>query len=95
MQDLHITGALSEIMGRHRLTQSALSTASGLRVGTISALYHDRTDSVSKATLTKLIRGLRVLTGTPYDVGDLFRCNAGRTGAGVTSPHGPTPTNAH
>lgn len=88
MQDLHITGALSEIMGRHRLTQSALSTASGLRVGTISALYHDRTDSVSKVTLTKLIRGLRVLTGKPYDVGDLFRCEAEQSAPGMESPRG-------
>lgn len=88
MQDLYITGALSEIMGRHRLTQSALSTASGLRVGTISALYHDRTDSVSKATLTKLILGLRVLTGKPYDVGDLFRCEAVQNAPGMESPRG-------
>lgn len=59
-------------MGRHRLSQVALARASGLRPATLSALYHDRTNSISKATLARLLEGLRKLTGRAYRAGDLL-----------------------
>ncbi|WP_217449187.1 helix-turn-helix transcriptional regulator [Deinococcus sp. JMULE3] len=60
-------------MGRHRLTQTALAQANGLRPATISALYHDRTDAIAKGTLTRLLAGLHHLTGVPYQVGDILQ----------------------
>ena len=38
-----IVCVLSEVMGRHRISQTALAQACGLRPATIHALYHDRT----------------------------------------------------
>lgn len=69
----HIVCCLSEIMGRHRLTQKAVAQASGLRPGTISALYHDQTEAITKTTLSRVIEGLQKLTGMTYDVGDILQ----------------------
>lgn len=55
------------------MSQVALAHASGLRPATISALYHDRTDSVGKATLARLLEGLRRLTGVAYGAGELLQ----------------------
>lgn len=73
MKEPYISSGLSELLGRHRLSQSALARASRLQPGTISALYHDRTDSISLVTLAKIVSGLRVLTGQPYTAADLLR----------------------
>ena len=64
---------LSEVMGRHRVSQTALAQACGLRPATIHALYHDRTNSVTWDVLARLLLGLQALTGEPYDMGDVFR----------------------
>lgn len=62
---------LSEIMGRHRIKQTELARASELRLATISALYHDQTDALSKRVVARVLMGLRDLTGQEYTVGDL------------------------
>lgn len=67
---------LSEVMGRHRIRQAALARVSGLRPGTIHALYHERTTAVSLEVLASLLHGLRVLTGVAYTAGDVFRYQA-------------------
>ena len=72
MPEFEITCKLSEIMGRHRITQTALAKASGLRPGTISALYHDRTCAITKSALADLIRGLRSLSDMDYDAADVL-----------------------
>lgn len=63
---------LSEIMGRHRIKQTELARASELRLATVSALYHDQTDALSKRVVARVLMGLRDLTGQQYTVGDLF-----------------------
>ncbi len=63
---------LSEIMGRHRIKQTDLARASELRLATVSALYHDQTDALSKRVVARVLMGLRDLTGQQYTVGDLF-----------------------
>ncbi|CAM4059512.1 helix-turn-helix transcriptional regulator [Deinococcus marmoris] len=68
-----IVCVLSEVMGRHRVSQTALAQATGLRPATIHALYHDRTSSVTWDVLARLLMGLHALTHEPYEMGDLFR----------------------
>ena len=68
-----IVCVLSEVMGRHRISQTALAQACGLRPATIHALYHDRTNSVTWDVLARLLTGLQALTGEPYSMGDVFR----------------------
>lgn len=63
---------ISELMGRHRIKQTELAEATGLRLATINALFHDRTSSVSKDTMARIVQALRRMTGRPYTVGDLF-----------------------
>ncbi|KEF35796.1 hypothetical protein RDMS_00015 [Deinococcus sp. RL] len=63
---------LSEIMGRHRIKQTELAQAGELRLATVNALFHDRSGSVSKETMARVVEGLRRITGHPYTVGDLF-----------------------
>lgn len=64
---------ISELLGRHRLSQTALAKASGIRQATINALYHNRTTSVSLRVMYRLLNGLQELTGEPYEIGDVFR----------------------
>ncbi|GGO38352.1 helix-turn-helix domain-containing protein [Deinococcus humi] len=68
-----IVCVLSEVMGRHRINQTALAQASGLRPATIHALYHDRTTSVTWDVLARLLVGLQTLTNEAYEIGDVFR----------------------
>ena len=68
-----IVCVLSEVMGRHRISQTALAQACGLRPATIHALYHDRTSSVTWDVLARLLMGLQALTHEPYEMGDVFR----------------------
>lgn len=63
---------LSQIMGRHRITQTQLAQASRLRPATVHALYHDRTGTISKYVLARVFMGLHKLTGKEYGVGDLL-----------------------
>lgn len=67
-----IRSHLSEIMGRHRIKQTELAEASGLRYATINDFYNGKSKRVDFATITGLVQGLRRLSGHPYTVGDLF-----------------------
>lgn len=73
---------LSEIMGRHRMTQSALAASSGLLPATIHDLYHGRTTSITFVGLARLLHGLNRLTGRDYHAGDLFHLH-------TEAPHTP------
>lgn len=64
---------LSEIMGRHRITQAALAKASNVRPGSIGALYHEQTYAISLSMLASVLHGLEQLTGVPYHAGDLLK----------------------
>lgn len=59
-------------MGRHRIKQSDLAQAGGLRYATLNDLYNGKSKRVDFATIAGLIAGLRRLTGRDYSVGDLL-----------------------
>ena len=64
---------LPVVMAEHRLTQRKLAEASGVRQATISQLYNETGKGVQFDTLTRLIDGLKKLTGKSYTVGDLLQ----------------------
>lgn len=68
-----VTVHLSEVLGRHRIKQTELAKAGGLRLATVNALYHNKTDTVSKLVLARVLMGLHYLTGVEYTVADLIR----------------------
>lgn len=59
-------------MGRHRVKQTALAEASGLRYATVNALYNGKTERVDFSTLAAVLDGLNTLTGKHYGVADLL-----------------------
>ena len=59
-------------MGRHRIKQTELAQASGLRYATINDLYNGKSKRIDFATMGGVILGLRRISGHPYTVGDLF-----------------------
>ena len=67
-----VTVHLSELLGRHRIKQTDLAKAGGLRLATVNALYHNKTDTISKLVLARVLTGLRELTGEEYTVADLI-----------------------
>ena len=67
-----IRNILPEVMGRHRIKQTALAEAAGLRYATVNALYNGKTERVDFSTLAAVLDGLSVLTGERYTVADLL-----------------------
>lgn len=67
-----IRNALPELMGRHRIKQTALAEAARLRYATVNALYNGKTERVDFDTLAAVLDGLNALTGERYTVGDLL-----------------------
>lgn len=74
-QRAQVQWMLSEVMGRHRISQKALAEASDVRVASIHAMYHERTESVTLVMLASVLTGLRNLTGVSYGVSDLLKIN--------------------
>lgn len=70
MGDIRVN--LPEVMGRHRIKQTELTEASGLRYATINDLYNGKSKRLDFATMAGIVKGLRILSGRPYTVGDLF-----------------------
>lgn len=54
---------LSEIMGRHRITQSELIRRTGIRPGTVSKMYHERTQRLEMDHLNKICKVLKCQPG--------------------------------
>lgn len=73
IQQTKVRCVLSEVMGRHRITQTALAKASRVRPGSIGALYRDQTQAISMHMMGRILHGLHELTGVPYTPDDLFR----------------------
>lgn len=63
---------LSEILGRHRISQRQLAQRAGLRTATVSALYNERVKGVEFGTLAAIVNALQELTGQPYTAADLL-----------------------
>ena len=76
----NIRNALPEIMGRHRIKQTALAEAAGLRYATVNALYNGKTERVDFDTLAAVLDGLHTLTGKTYTVSDLLEYKAASSG---------------
>ncbi len=57
---------ISELLGRHKMTQKALADATGIREATISNLYHEVTKRIEIEHIDKLCEALHC------QVGDLF-----------------------
>ncbi|MGI6286679.1 helix-turn-helix transcriptional regulator [Neomoorella humiferrea] len=45
---------VSELLGRHKMTQKSLSEKTGIRPGTVSALYHETVKRLEIEHLNKL-----------------------------------------
>lgn len=63
---------LTEVMGRHRIKQTELAQASGLRYATVNDLYNGKSTRLDLTTMAGVVAGLRQITGHPYTVGDIF-----------------------
>lgn len=59
-------------MGRHRIKQSVLAEAAGIRYATLNSLYNGKTERVDFSTLAAVLDGLHALTGEQYTVADLL-----------------------
>jgi putative transcriptional regulator len=58
-----IVNRISEVMGRRRLSLSAVAERAGLGRDTVSDLYHDRTGRLDFETLARLCRALDAQPG--------------------------------
>lgn len=70
---------LSEIMGRHRIKQSQLAEASGVRPAAIHSLYHGDRERVDLKHIAAVLDALHTLTGERYTVGDLLAYTSSET----------------
>ncbi|KEF34098.1 hypothetical protein RDMS_09015 [Deinococcus sp. RL] len=80
-----IRNALPELMGRHRIKQTALAEAARLRYATVNALYNGKTERVDFGTLAAVLDGLNALTGQRYTVGDLLEYTPAGEGERLTA----------
>ncbi len=64
---------LSEILGRHRVSQRQLAEQAGIRPATVGALYNERVKGIDFSTLAALLDALHTLTGERYTVCDLLK----------------------
>lgn len=64
---------LPVVMAEHRLNQKELADAAGLTRATVNKFYNEKGPGVQFDTLTRLIDGLKKLTGKSYTVGDLLQ----------------------
>ncbi len=63
---------LSEILGRHRISQRQLAERAQLRPATVGALYHEQVKGVEFATLAAIVHALTEMTGERYTAADLI-----------------------
>jgi len=68
-----VTWNLKPILDERKITRYALSKRSGLAMGTIYAMYDNRSKQVGLETLSSLLKALRELTGEEVDMGDVLR----------------------
>ena len=65
-----ITNHFSRLVGEHRTTVSAVARATGIRRGSLHALYHGTATRIDFGTIDRLCRHFRV------SVGELLECTA-------------------
>ena len=58
---------ISELLGRHKMTQKDLSEKTGIRPGTISALYHETIKRLEIEHLEKLCTALNCQPGDLFE----------------------------
>lgn len=68
-----ISFRLKEVLDEANVTPYALAKASGVAPNTVYPIVADRVKRVDLETISRLLGGLRELTGREYDVGDLMR----------------------
>lgn len=58
---------VSELLGRHKMTQKDLSEKTGIRPGTISALYHETVKRLEMDHMNKLCAALNCQPGDLFE----------------------------
>lgn len=58
---------ISELLGRHKMTQKSLSEKTGIRPGTISTLYHETVKRLEIEHLDKLCAALNCQPGDLFE----------------------------
>ncbi|MFZ5591824.1 MAG: helix-turn-helix domain-containing protein [Bacillota bacterium] len=58
---------VSELLGRHKMTQKELSQKTGIRPGTVSALYHETIKRLEIEHLDKICAALNCQPGDLFE----------------------------